>query len=254
MDVARGLAARQIPTYRSIQELLSWFHLIGSFGVISQTLFPNTDLHLTKDPIDAITEIIGCVASDLFPLDMSYLEEMYWAGQQMTLVEIFTAPIPFVGWGISLEELIEIPDYAMPLLVLATQHRELDPAVANIAVEWWEYHGHRCPDMVWAEDPLRALETLDDLPEPLNGLATVFLSLTEIDPNPFLTTPPLWERGLFEVQDFYWQVPDLLFLRDAWQAAKPRVEKLEKLQDWYLKEGSIDEILVFIENMERNAQ
>jgi len=220
------LRARRLKTYSGLAARLEALFLLANLFHMWSVLFPDEARPETSDLLEVSAALFHLVDAHLFPIEWDWLDSLYDTSGG-DVVYVLRLDIPFVGYGLELNETAFLDHAACDLPLLAA----LCPAEGGV---WWEDMGYPWPErgFTWLDNP-DPVGILAGLPAPFDGLATLYHCIWQESGNPFLDeVDPFW-RGMVTWPELYWCVEDVQRLAQAYQEAKPWIARYDAYADWF---------------------
>jgi len=174
---------------------------------------------------DTEINLVARVNNELFPVDLSAMDMYVNSGE-----DPFQAPIPIDGAGIAWEfEIVDwLPDYARPMIAVLGAAGVIE---ANGLKEWWDDRNyHETPHLRWPGD---ALERLAQLPDNLNGLATLYHCIMKDTGNEFIDVPSS-DWALEYLTNFeFWTVEGVEILASEFAEVRDQYHRLQTYIQWF---------------------
>ncbi|MBU0495503.1 MAG: hypothetical protein KKB13_26955 [Chloroflexi bacterium] len=186
------------------------------------------------------------VSRELFPVDLDAIEAELECG-----ASVLALPIYIEGSGVpwEVDGLEELDDYfpaAWPM-VAAVVMAWAGENPASIVVDggelvenWWAVRGwanweQLQPHLQWLCDPTTAIERLQRLPPPLDGLASLYWCVAKCSGNPFLDYPPgPWQGDYMDFcWEWCWDVADIQELTRLYAEVRDDLDRLLAYIRWY---------------------
>jgi len=177
---------------------------------------------------DLEIELVQRVHLELFPVDLEVMDMYVNSGE-----DPFNALIPIAGSGIAWEfEILDcLPDYAQPMVAILNATGEIESDELSDNLEgWWNDRNYReIPRLRWPGD---ALERLQQLPNELNGLATLYHCITKDTGNEFIDTSTDW--AMEYILDFeFWTVEGIQILASEFAEVRDQYYRLQVYIQWF---------------------
>lgn len=201
--------------------------------------------------IDLDRELAGRIHRELFPLSLSTYDG-YANTADWDLSILLQAGLIIESWGVAWEVLVidDLPPAIQPLVAcFCVKFAEDNYVYGRNPVEdtvagriWWERRGYpEPPRSLWCEGDewnviyiQGAIEYLDGLEPPLDGLGVALRCCVRGNGNAFLDMVELWWRGEYDEWDYWdWSQRSAELLTEQWEEAKPLVERLDAYYEWF---------------------
>ena len=177
---------------------------------------------------DTEINFVARVNNELFPVDLSAMDMYVNSGE-----DPFQVPIPIDGAGIAweFESLCYLPEYAQPMIAVLGAAGEINADTLDGELEsWWnDRNYHETPRLRW---PGNALERLGQLPDGLNGLATLYHCIMKDTGNEFIDVSSDWEMEYLEDFEF-WTVEGIQRLTREFDQMRDQAYRLQTYLQWF---------------------
>jgi len=224
-DVIRSLNRFRLPRY----SYLAWW-----LEDIAQSCYIKSLWHgvFHEAPPDGDTwnteiDFVARVNNELFPVDLSVMDMYVNSGE-----DPFQAPIPIDGAGIAweFESLCYLPEYAQPMIAILGAAGEIDADTLELDGWWSDRNYHEIPRLRWPGD---ALERLGQLPDDLNGLATLYHCVMKDTGNEFIDISG-GDWAMEYLEDFeFWTVEGIQRLTREFDQLRDQVYRLQSYLQWF---------------------
>lgn len=246
--VARLLRRCQVPSYHLVGMALDDILARGRILAAWRAVFGVTPTDPQQYTFDLECEFVARVHRELFPVDLSFLDDFYNSGEG-NLLDYW---IPFNGYGLPWElsdAMDEVEACATPVLAVLGSLGFLNENDFDIDVDdmlddlatWWYRKSGQAELPAWDRPPgdeagLKALQArLRRLPPPLDALADVVDIALKNTGNTFLDSVP-WFWDVEYTGGYYgldWTAENVRELAEEFDRARPAVNRLEAYKRWY---------------------
>jgi len=227
-DVVRSLNRFRLPCYSYLAWWLEDFGRSHNIVDLWRGVFQE-DPPAGYSTWDLEIELVQRVHLELFPVDLEVMDMYVNSGE-----DPFQAPIPIDGAGIGweFESLCYLPEYAQPMIAVLVAAGEIDADTLDSELEgWWsDRNYHEIPRLRWPGD---ALERLGQLPDDLNGLATLYHCVMKDTGNEFIDISG-GDWAMEYLEDFeFWTVEGIQRLTREFDQLRDQVYRLQSYLQWF---------------------
>jgi len=174
---------------------------------------------------DLEIQFVGRVNDELFPVHLATMDMYVNCGENP-----FEASIPIDGNGIAweCEFIVYLPEYAQPMVAVLGAAGKIEPG--NLE-EWWSDRNYdHVPQIRWPDD---ALDRLQELPNELRGLATLYHCVMKDGDNEFIDVPGGDWANEYIYEFYFWTVENVLLMAKEFDQVRDQIHQLHIYTGWF---------------------